>query len=100
MIAVAEAWTVNSGASASALLLSGVLAAILKPHESYWQDSAVDSMNVKLTVLLGGIKGTVLELCAPETILGRGADAQVRIPSASVSRRHCRLTLQDGYLVA
>jgi pSer/pThr/pTyr-binding forkhead associated (FHA) protein len=56
-------------------------------------------MNVKLTVARGGSKGKTVQLRSPETIVGRARGCDVRIPSASVSRRHCRLSFCDGYLV-
>ncbi len=56
-------------------------------------------MDSKLTVAKGGSKGKTLELRGPETIVGRGAGCDIRIPSAAVSRRHCRLLARDGYLL-
>jgi pSer/pThr/pTyr-binding forkhead associated (FHA) protein len=35
-------------------------------------------------------------LTAPETLVGRGKGCPLRIPSAEVSRRHCRIYLEDG----
>lgn len=37
-----------------------------------------------------------IRLTAPETLVGRGKGCPVRIPSAEVSRRHCRIYLEDG----
>jgi pilus assembly protein CpaF len=52
-------------------------------------------MNVRLIVEQGK-KRTVIPLRPPQAILGRAKGNTVRIPSAEVSRRHCRLILQDG----
>jgi len=56
-------------------------------------------MDVKLTVARGSSKGKTLQLKSSETVVGRASGCDVRIPSAAVSRRHCRLRLVDGYLV-
>jgi predicted component of type VI protein secretion system len=52
-------------------------------------------MNVRLVVEQGG-KHRRLNLQAPEAVVGRSRGNAVRIPSAEVSRRHCRLVLEDG----
>jgi pSer/pThr/pTyr-binding forkhead associated (FHA) protein len=52
-------------------------------------------MNVRL-VVEHGARRKVVNLRPPEAILGRSHGNTVRIPSADVSRRHCRLLLQDG----
>jgi predicted component of type VI protein secretion system len=52
-------------------------------------------MNVKL-IVENGARRRVLRLRPPEAILGRGRGNAVRIPSAEVSRQHCRLILEDG----
>jgi pSer/pThr/pTyr-binding forkhead associated (FHA) protein len=52
-------------------------------------------MIVRLVVDQGG-KRTVMKLRPPAAVLGRARGNTVRIPSADVSRRHCRLLLKDG----
>jgi pSer/pThr/pTyr-binding forkhead associated (FHA) protein len=52
-------------------------------------------MNVKLVVERGARRRTML-LTPPEAIVGRAHGNTVRIPSAEVSRQHCRLRLKDG----
>jgi len=56
-------------------------------------------MDVKLTVARGSSKGKTLQLKSSETVVGRASGCDVRIPSAAVSRRHCRLRFDDGYLI-
>jgi predicted component of type VI protein secretion system len=41
-----------------------------------------------------------IRLTAPEVLVGRGKGCPVRIPSAEVSRRHCRIYLEDGLVYA
>lgn len=55
-------------------------------------------MNVKLVMAKGGPREHVIELSSPETIIGRHRDCHLRIPSSDVSRRHCVLKYQNGYL--
>ena len=52
-------------------------------------------MNVRLVVESGG-KRKVLNLRDSEAVLGRAHGNTVRIPSAEVSRQHCRLVIDDG----
>jgi hypothetical protein len=52
-------------------------------------------MNVRL-VVEHGARRRVMNLRPPEAVLGRAHGNTIRIPSAEVSRRHCRLTLADG----
>jgi pSer/pThr/pTyr-binding forkhead associated (FHA) protein len=52
-------------------------------------------MNARLVVERGG-KRQVLKLTPPVAVLGRARGNSVRIPSEAVSRRHCRLYLEDG----
>lgn len=52
-------------------------------------------MKVRLVVEAGGKRKT-LNLRPPEAILGRAHGNTVRIPSAEVSRQHCKLILDDG----
>jgi pSer/pThr/pTyr-binding forkhead associated (FHA) protein len=52
-------------------------------------------MNVRL-VIERGRNRKVFTLQGHEAVLGRGRGNALRIPSAEVSRRHCRLRLQEG----
>lgn len=52
-------------------------------------------MNVRLVVEQGA-RRRVMNLRPPEALIGRAHGNTVRIPSAEVSRRHCRLMLEDG----
>jgi pSer/pThr/pTyr-binding forkhead associated (FHA) protein len=54
-------------------------------------------MNLRLIVETGARRG-VFPLRSSIAVIGRGRGNAVRIPSADVSRRHCRLTTQDGRL--
>jgi len=56
-------------------------------------------MNVRLVVCSNRPLRQVINLRQRETVLGRAADCTVRIPSQAVSRRHCRLRLEDGRLM-
>ena len=56
-----------------------------------------------LTVLVGGNLGETFLLGPGETVLGRGNQAQVRLPGEGISRRHARIvridnavTVEDG----
>jgi pSer/pThr/pTyr-binding forkhead associated (FHA) protein len=53
-------------------------------------------MNVRLVVERDGRRIRVIQLTPPEAVVGRGTGNVVRIPSAEVSRKHCRLILRDG----
>ncbi len=55
-------------------------------------------MEVKLVVVKGSRQAQAIALRDPETIVGRHKGCGLRIPSAEVSRRHCRLSLQNDYL--
>ncbi len=52
-------------------------------------------MKVKLVVERGGMR-TTFRIEKPVAIIGRARGNAVRIPSALVSRQHCRLRLADG----
>ncbi|MGL4555258.1 MAG: FHA domain-containing protein [Gemmataceae bacterium] len=52
-------------------------------------------MKVKLVVERGGKRKT-LRVEPPVAVLGRARGNAVRIPSAQVSRQHCRLRIADG----
>jgi pSer/pThr/pTyr-binding forkhead associated (FHA) protein len=55
-------------------------------------------MDVKLIVQSGTRRNKAITLRSAETIIGRRQDCDLRIPSADVSRRHCLLSVHDGYL--
>ncbi len=52
-------------------------------------------MEVRLVVGQGRQR-KVFELTGPSAVIGRSRGNTVRIPSAEVSRRHCRLRMRDG----
>jgi pSer/pThr/pTyr-binding forkhead associated (FHA) protein len=56
-------------------------------------------MDVKLVVTGGSHKARVIQLQSAETIIGRQRGCDIRIPSARVSRRHCRLIYRDDCLI-
>lgn len=55
-------------------------------------------MNVRLVIEKGRTRTREIRLRAPQTMVGRQKGCNVRIPSKQVSRRHCLLSVQDGYL--
>jgi len=55
-------------------------------------------MNVQLLVNKGATHGRKIQLRHETTIVGRRRDCNLCIPSSEVSRRHCLLQIQDGYL--
>ncbi|HZU36713.1 MAG TPA: FHA domain-containing protein, partial [Gemmataceae bacterium] len=55
-------------------------------------------MSVRLIISQGPTRTRQLRLRAVETTIGRSAGCGLRIPSAEVSRKHCRLTYKDGFL--
>ncbi|AKS43184.1 diguanylate cyclase [Wenzhouxiangella marina] len=58
------------------------------------QGDAVEPRSACLVVIRGERLGERIEPDALPAVIGRGSDADFRIPSPSVSRRHCRV-LQD-----
>jgi pSer/pThr/pTyr-binding forkhead associated (FHA) protein len=56
-------------------------------------------MDVKLVVTDGSKQSKVVKLRSEETIIGRQKGCDLRIPSAQVSRRHCRLSFRDDCLI-
>jgi pSer/pThr/pTyr-binding forkhead associated (FHA) protein len=56
-------------------------------------------MQVRLIVLVGKKRTRALTLSRTESVLGRAHGCTVRIPSSEVSRRHCRLTKTDGFVL-
>ena len=55
-------------------------------------------MDVQLIVSKGGARAKRFQLSRETTIIGRRRDCNLCIPSSEVSRRHCLLQVQDGYL--
>ena len=55
-------------------------------------------MNVRLVVEKGSSKRRTWQLHQKDTIVGRRRDCDLRILSAEVSRRHCVLSIDDGYV--
>ena len=55
-------------------------------------------MDVKLIVAGGGTKKQAFRLRSQDTLIGRRQGCDVRIPSSSVSRRHCRLFVSEEIL--
>src|SRR5438105_4953682 len=55
-------------------------------------------MDVRLVVDKGSTKQRTWELHHKETVIGRRRDCDLRILSAEVSRRHCVLIIDDGYV--
>src|SRR6516165_3213327 len=55
-------------------------------------------MKVQLIVNKGAVRGRKIQLHHETTIVGRRRDCNLCIPSSEVSRRHCLLQFQDGYL--
>lgn len=52
-------------------------------------------MNVRL-VIEQGRRRRVFSIPEPGGVLGRARGCAIRIPSAEISRRHCRVRLEDG----
>jgi pSer/pThr/pTyr-binding forkhead associated (FHA) protein len=55
-----------------------------------------EAMDVRLLVIKGSRKTREIALRARETIIGRQTGCGLRIPSATVSRRHCRLSIHGS----
>jgi pSer/pThr/pTyr-binding forkhead associated (FHA) protein len=55
-------------------------------------------MEVNLVVQNGPSRTRKIQVRNSEALVGRRRGCQVRIPSADVSRSHCRLSVQDGYV--
>jgi pSer/pThr/pTyr-binding forkhead associated (FHA) protein len=55
-------------------------------------------MDVKLVIERPRTRKRTLHLRTDEGLIGRGVGCAIRIGSAEVSRRHCRLRVRDGYL--
>src|SRR5690349_9929968 len=52
-------------------------------------------MDVKLVMFKSDGQRREFELSNPETTIGRAAECDLRIPLASVSRRHCLITIEE-----
>jgi pSer/pThr/pTyr-binding forkhead associated (FHA) protein len=55
-------------------------------------------MDVRLVVENGRTRTREVHLSSRETLVGRQRGCEVRIPSSEVSRRHCVLRIENGYL--
>src|SRR5262249_53488104 len=56
-------------------------------------------MDVRLVVEKGSKQKREIRLKSEDTVIGRRTGCDLRVPSASVSRRHCRLSFRDDCLV-
>src|SRR5262249_2178244 len=56
--------------------------------------------DIRLVVEKGSTRVRTLRLRGVQTVIGRQHGCNVRIPAADVSRRHCVLRIEDGYLSA
>ena len=57
-------------------------------------------MDVRLVVEKGSQRKHAFKMRGGEMILGRKKGCGIRIPSAAVSRQHCRILAADGFLTA
>jgi pSer/pThr/pTyr-binding forkhead associated (FHA) protein len=55
-------------------------------------------MNVRLVVEKDRKRVRVIHLSPPVAVLGRGPGNAVRIPSAEVSRKHCKIRMKQGFV--
>jgi pSer/pThr/pTyr-binding forkhead associated (FHA) protein len=55
-------------------------------------------MDVKLIIRKGTTRSRTIRLLSRQAVIGRLRGCEVRIPSAEVSRRHCLIRTEDGYL--
>jgi pSer/pThr/pTyr-binding forkhead associated (FHA) protein len=60
----------------------------------------LSAMNFRLVIEKGPTKTRTIRIRIQETVIGRQHGCDLRIPSKTVSRRHCLLSFQDGYLTA
>jgi pSer/pThr/pTyr-binding forkhead associated (FHA) protein len=56
-------------------------------------------MMFRLVVKKNGKRTKVVEIRTPTTRIGRAHGNEIRIPSAQVSRQHCRLQMKDGLVM-
>ncbi len=61
-------------------------------------DNLFMKVDIRLRIAKGSKTTREVRLQSPETVIGRLKGCGVRIPSAQVSRTHCRLLFQNGYL--
>jgi predicted component of type VI protein secretion system len=57
-------------------------------------------MDIRLVIEKGPTKTRIIRIRSEETVVGRQQGCDLRIPSKTVSRRHCLLSFRDGYLTA
>lgn len=55
-------------------------------------------MQVTLVIEKGNTRTQQVVLRSPQTVIGRQRGSGLRIPSSRVSRQHCRLSVENGYL--
>lgn len=55
-------------------------------------------MDVRLVIEKGRTPVRAIDLHQADTVIGRRRGVTLRIPSAEVSREHCRILMEDGYL--
>src|SRR5262245_51916566 len=55
-------------------------------------------MDIRFVVEKGRSKRHVLHMVGTHMIVGRQYGCGIRVTSAEVSRQHCRLTIQEGFL--
>jgi pSer/pThr/pTyr-binding forkhead associated (FHA) protein len=55
-------------------------------------------MQVKLVVAKGSSRKQAIELRSAETVIGRRRGCDVRVSASQVSRRHCLLSVHEGYV--
>lgn len=56
-------------------------------------------MDIRLVIEKGSRRRDVFTMKTPEMVIGRKADCALRIPSSEVSRQHCRLMVEDGFVI-
>ncbi|MBC7329209.1 FHA domain-containing protein [bacterium] len=62
--------------------------------------TVVSTPGAKLVGYEGAVVGQVFPLSKKETTLGRGEDRDIVVPDSAVSRRHCKIVLEDdGYYI-
>jgi hypothetical protein len=62
--------------------------------------TVVSTGGAKLIGYEGAIAGQVFPLSKKETTIGRGEDRDIVVPDSAVSRRHCKIVLEDdGYYI-
>jgi hypothetical protein len=64
------------------------------PHRDFAEIVPPDFFPLRLMLQPAG---PCVELVHPDTLVGRHSDADVRLTSPDVSRRHCRIVFEDGH---